>query len=329
MTGLKSFKEKLLKIDANEFESFALELFRFQYKNNTVYNKFCEEIGINFHHVTGLLQIPFLPISLFKTQIIQSGIWKEQTIFTSSGTTASIPSRHYIEDLSYYLSHAEDIFKSLYGNLNEYVILALLPSYLERGGSSLVAMLEHFIKKTGHEESGFYLYEYDKLISALNRARGKNKKVILWGVTYALIDLAEKYNIELDDVIIIETGGMKGRREEWTRIQVHQYIKERLNVGEIHSEYGMTELMSQAYSADSGKFSCGKSMRIFLREINDPFSISNQLNHGVINIMDLANIHSCAFIATEDLGRINSDSSFEVLGRLDNSDIRGCNLLLN
>jgi len=327
---LKSFKSRVEKVSKLTFEKHALELFHFQVKNNPVYKAYLNSIEIDTDQIDSTFMIPFLPISTFKYQTVKTGNWLESKIYESSGTTNDTQSKHYIEDEELYNYISEMIFKKFYGNPKDYEILALLPSYLERSNSSLVHMIQNLIYKSGSENSGFYLDDYDllyrKIKDILNRS---DRKIILWGVTFGLLDFAEKYDMDLKNVIIIETGGMKGRREELTRPEIHNILRTRFNVAKIHSEYGMTELLSQAYSKGDGIFKVPPWMRVYIREIYDPFSINNQLNQGVINIIDLANVHSCAFIATDDLGRIHPDGSFEVLGRLDNSDLRGCNLLLN
>lgn len=327
---LKSFKEKLHLIDKNSFEQAAIELFHFQAVQNPVYAEYLEYLGIKSGQINEIQQIPFLPITLFKHKTIKSGNWEEETYFESSGTTGMHVSKHYIEDITYYHHNSAHIFQLFYGSPSNYIMLALLPSYLQRKRSSLVAMLDHLIQLTGSENSGFYLYEEADMMKKLRKLHAdKGKRIMLFGVTYALLDLAEHYCEDLNEVIIVETGGMKGRREELIRQEVHERLKNSFNVPVIHSEYGMTELMSQAYSKGEGIYKTPPWMKVFTREINDPFSIDNGLSYGVINVIDLANMHSCAFIATEDLGSIKRDESFEILGRMDNSDARGCNLLLN
>lgn len=327
---LKSYKERLQTITRKNFREVALELFNYQKKNNSVYKHYITSVEQNRKSVDSLEQIPFLPISIFKYHAVKTGLWKEKMIFESSGTTGSKVSRHYIRDVEMYHTNSCNIFESFYGDAADYVILALLPSYLERKNSSLVNMLEMLIRKTSSEDSGFYLHNYDALAVRIRRIRRyTHKKVILWGVTYALTDFAEKFPMDLSGWIVMETGGMKGRKEEWVRQEVHTFLKKQLNVDRIHSEYGMTELLSQAYSKREGRFVTPAAMKLLIREINDPFSIDNTLRQGAINIIDLANLDTCAFIATDDLGRINADGTFEVLGRLDNADLRGCNFLLN
>lgn len=327
---LKSFKDKIQLVDKNTFNKTATDLFFYQVRQNPIYREFITYLGIDYNEIKEIQQIPFLPISLFKHKIIKTGDWNEQKIFESSGTTGKEISRHYIEDILYYQIVSSVNFRFFYGDPKSYIILALLPSYLERRQSSLVYMIDHLIKLTCSEDSGFYLHDMEALILKLQKLKARSqRKIIILGVTFALLDLAEKYKEDLSDVIIMETGGMKGRREEIIRREVHEILQSSFNVKRIHSEYGMTELMSQAYSSGNGLFRSPPWMKIFIREINDPLTIQKGPSFGAINIIDLANIHSCAFIATEDLGKINEDESFEILGRLDNSDTRGCNLLLN
>ncbi len=327
---MKSFKENIHLIDQNSFETAALGLFRHQAVHNPVYAKYLEFLGTLPAQIHEIQEIPFLPITLFKQKKIKTGRWKEEEVFESSGTTGMQVSRHYIEDISFYHHISTSIFQSFYGDPKDYIILALLPSYLERKYSSLVRMMDHLIRLTGSDDSGFYLYNENELIRKLRKLRSINgKKIMLFGVTYALLDFAEHFDEDLNGMIIVETGGMKGRREELIRRDVHEILKQRFNVPVVHSEYGMTELISQAYSMGEGLYKAPPWMKVYTREINDPFSIDNGLSYGVINVIDLANVHSCAFIATEDLGSVKSDESFEILGRMDNSDTRGCNLLLN
>ncbi len=327
---LKSFKENIYSIGDNSFKRTAMDLFRYQAEHNLVYAEFIELIGANPDEIVEVRQIPFLPITLYKSKKIVTGDWEEKEVFESSGTSGMQVSRHYIEDISFYDRISYTIFQSFYGDPADYVILALLPTYLEKKHSSLIRMVNHLIRLTGSEDSGFYLYNEEQLIRKLKKLpEDSGKKIMLFGVTYALLDLADHFNTDLGNVIIMETGGMKGRREELTRQEVHERLKKSFNVSHIHSEYGMTELLSQAYSSGEGLYRTPPWMKVYTREINDPFFIDNSLSYGVINVIDLANIHSCAFIATEDLGSVKSDGSFEVLGRMDNSDTRGCNLLLN
>ncbi|ARS37719.1 acyl transferase [Pontibacter actiniarum] len=313
-----------------DFISTALALFRFQAKHNPVYRRYIENLKVNPEEVQALEQIPFLPIEFFKEQQVTTGEFEPEAVFYSSGTTQQTRSRHLVADLGLYQQVSERIFEHFYGPLQEYVILALLPSYLQQGGSSLVAMADYFIKKSGQQEEGFYLHNHDQLLQALRQAKGRGKKVLLLGVSYALLDLAKELQGQEDfsGVAVMETGGMKGRHREMIREELHARLKQGFGVDAIHSEYGMTELLSQGYSRGEGIFWPGYTMRLLLRDLNDPFDIRPDLRSGGINVIDLANVDSCAFIETKDIGRLHPDGSFEVLGRFDNSDIRGCNLLV-
>ncbi len=311
-----------------QFEKIALKVFRFQYDNNEVYREFCDLINQNKQTVKSLKQIPFLPIQFFKSHNIVSNIDKPQTIFTSSGTTGSITSKHIITDLSWYEQSYRQAFSQFYGNIEDYTVLALLPSYLERQGSSLIYMVEDLIQLSNNPDSGFYLNDNDALVEKLLQQEQENKNVLLIGVTFALLDLIEKQNFKLENTIIMETGGMKGRRKEMIREELHKILTKGFGVKAIHSEYGMTELLSQAYSLGNGIFECPSWMQIHIRDTEDPLTYISNGKTGGINVIDLANINSCSFIATQDLGKKYDNGSFEVLGRFDNSDIRGCNLMV-
>lgn len=328
METFKSFAQSLVKLNDSNFQNIALQLFHFQAKNNPVYKQYLGHIKCNPENVSTIQQIRFLPISFFKSQVIKTGQWEACAEFTSSGTTGSISSMHPVYDLDFYRTHAERIFNHFFGDLESFHFLALLPSYLEREGSSLIEMMNYFINRSKSGHSGFYLHNLKELADKLIKLKAGKRKVILWGVSFALLDLAEHYELDLSHCIIIETGGMKGRRREWIREELHEYLCRRFKVKVIHSEYGMTELMSQAYSFGSGVYQCPSSMRVLIRNINDPFEWLNPGKTGGINIVDLANFHSCAFIETQDIGVMNEGGDFEVLGRIDNSDIRGCNLLV-
>jgi phenylacetate-coenzyme A ligase PaaK-like adenylate-forming protein len=329
LNNLKSFQAHISVINAESFEEIALELFHFQAINNNVYAKYIQALKLKPSNINRIEDIPFLPISLFKSQVVKTTEWEEELIFQSSGTSGEYTSKHYVKSTTEYLLNAERCFEQFYGPVSDYHFLALLPSYLERKDSSLVLMLDHFIRKNGNDRGGFYLNNTAELLVQLEHLRQQDCKVILWGVTFALLDLAEQHQINLSDCIIMETGGMKGRRKELTREEVHDVLCNSFQVRDVHSEYGMTELMSQAYAKSKGMFSCPSTMRVFIRDVNDPFHFLPADTTGGINIIDLANIHSCAFIETEDLGKLNKGGGFEVLGRFDQSDVRGCNLLFN
>jgi phenylacetate-coenzyme A ligase PaaK-like adenylate-forming protein len=325
---LTDFTSLIPTINDGNFEDIALDLFRFQVTNNPVYHSYLNHRQVDHTKIASLSQIPFLPIGFFKTHSIVSGDWKPEMEFSSSGTTGMATSQHKVWSLPFYLSHSEKTFEHFFGAIHNYHFLALLPSYLERKGSSLIAMMEHFIKQSQSVDSGFYLFNQTELIKKLEDLRRSKKKVILWGVSFALLDLAEKFEIDLSHCIIIETGGMKGRRKEWIREELHEFLCKRLNVKRIGSEYGMTELMSQAYSHGNGLYEASHCMKVLIRDINDPYQNIPIGRVGAINIIDLANAHSCAFIETHDLGKLGQSGYFEVLGRIDNSDLRGCNLLV-
>lgn len=312
----------------SEFEVKALEVFRFQYHNNAVYQEFCEHLGRNPENIQQILDIPFLPIEFFKSKAIVTGEKKPQISFSSSGTTGAQTSQHHVTDLGIYEQSYLNAFQHFYGTIQDYCVLALLPSYLEREGSSLIYMVDDLIKKSGHLESGFYLDELDTLKSKILELDASGSKVLLIGVSFALLDFAEKYPVRLNNTIVMETGGMKGRRKELIRNELHQILKRGFGVSTIHSEYGMTELLSQAYSLENGVFKTPNWMRVLIRDTEDPLSFQKKGKTGGINVIDLANINSCAFIATQDLGKLYENDSFEILGRFDHSDIRGCNLMV-
>ena len=325
-----NWEEEIFAItNENDFEKTALRIFQYQATNNIVYKEYLKHLKFDISTVKTLTQIPFLPIDFFKSHKVVSTTKKEQAIFTSSGTTGNLTSRHYVPDLKIYEASFTKGFEQYYGAVSDYCILALLPSYLEREGSSLIYMMEKLIKDSKHEKSGFYLHNHEELIATISDLKKQNQKILLLGVSFALLDLAEKFQLDLDDVIVMETGGMKGRRKEITREELHAFLTQRLDVGKIHSEYGMTELLSQAYSKGDSLFFTPSWMKILIRDTYDPFSYEQQGRSGGVNVIDLANIHSCSFIETQDLGRIHADGSFEILGRFDHSDIRGCNLLVN
>jgi phenylacetate-coenzyme A ligase PaaK-like adenylate-forming protein len=311
------------------FEEKALALFRFQAAANSVYREYLTLLGRDPTKITALAQIPFLPIGFFKHHAVSSRSGSAATVFESSGTTGQTRSRHHVHDTDWYEMVARRLFEQTYGPLRDWHVLALLPSYLERTGSSLVYMVSHFMQASGSAHGGFFLHNRQQLVERIEKLRETGGKVLLIGVTFALLELAEQFGgRHWPDVTVMETGGMKGRREEMTRDEVHATLKAAFGLPAVHSEYGMTELLSQAYSSGEGVFTMPPTMRVFLRDVNDPFCMDYQLRHGGINVIDLANVDSCAFIETEDLGVLHSPDAFKVLGRLDNADVRGCNLLV-
>jgi phenylacetate-coenzyme A ligase PaaK-like adenylate-forming protein len=311
-----------------QFEKIALKVFRYQYENNLVYQEFCDFLKVEKHTVKSLQQIPFLPIQFFKSHDVVSNQDAIQETFTSSGTTGMITSKHLVTDVSLYEQSYRLAFSEFYGNIEDYAVLALLPSYLERNGSSLIYMVKDLIELSNNEQSGFYLHNYNELISKLIALDNSGQNIILIGVTYALLDLIEKQNFQLKNTIIMETGGMKGRRKEIIREELHNILCKGFGVLSIHSEYGMTELLSQAYSLGNGIFECPAWMQVLIRDPEDALTYVDYGKTGGINVIDLANINSCSFIATQDLGKKQHNNTFEVLGRFDNSDIRGCNLMV-
>lgn len=311
-----------------EFHKIALKIFRYQFENNSVYHDFCVHLKKNPTNVKKILDIPFLPIEFFKTHPIISLAVPNPTVFSSSGTTGSITSQHLVSDISLYEESYRRGFACFYGAIENYTLLALLPSYLERKGSSLVYMVEDLIQKTNQPESGFYLHNHEELIQKLRKLESASENVLLMGVSYALLDLIEKLDFSLKNTIVMETGGMKGKRKEMIREELHAVLSKGFGVPEIHSEYGMTELLSQAYSFGNGIFQCPPWMQVLIRDTEDALSWLENGKTGGINVIDLANIHSCSFIATQDVGKKHDNQSFEVLGRFDNSDIRGCNLMV-
>ncbi len=311
-----------------DFERVSLQIFHHQYTNNSIYQRFCNLLGITKTSIQSSHDIPHLPIQFFKQEKIVSTNTPTSKIFTSSGTTGTITSKHYVSDLSLYEDSFRKGFKHFYGNITDYVVLALLPSYLEREGSSLIYMTERLIKDSKHIESGFYLHNLDELADTLKKLLSENKKILLLGVSFALLDLAEQTDILLNEnVIVMETGGMKGKRKEMVREELHHTLKKGLGISQIHSEYGMTELLSQSYSKKDGIFYTPPWMKISIRNTEDALTSLGNGKTGGVNIIDLANINSCAFIATQDLGKTYTNGSFEILGRFDHSDIRGCNLM--
>jgi len=324
---------KIFSVDNDGFEALALEIFRFQYAENPVYNDWCKALQINPGDVRAIAKIPFLPVSFFKTHIVQSGLAEKPVLFESSGTTKTVTGRHWVNDISLYEKSFTAAFEKFYGRIKDYCVIGLLPAYLERANSSLVYMVDKLVRQSGHEKSGFYLNEYEKLYNTLLHLEDKKQKTLLIGVTFALLDFADAYNLPLRYTIMMETGGMKGRRKEMIRDEVHEHLKKSFSLSSIHSEYGMTELLSQAYSKGDGIFNCPPWMKVLAREEDDPLHLqsepgNNAIKRGALNVIDLANVYSCSFIATDDAGKVFPDGSFEVQGRMDNSDIRGCNLLI-
>lgn len=311
-----------------EFEDLALQVFKFQFENNSVYRSFCDLLYKHPSEIKTVNDIPFLPIQFFKSRDILSSSEPIKTTFTSSGTSGSATSKHHVTNLSIYTQSFTTAFEQFYGNMEDYAVLGLLPSYLEREGSSLIYMVDAMIKTSKHPESGFYLNNLSELKDNLIKLDSEGKKTLLIGVSFALLDLVETYEFNLMNTVIMETGGMKGRRKELIRPELHDTLKKGFGVEQIHSEYGMTELLSQAYSKGNGAFECPPWMKILTRDTEDALTIQKSGKAGGINIIDLANINSCAFIATQDLGRIHENGTFEVIGRFDNSDIRGCNLMV-
>jgi len=314
-----------------EFEAVALRIFRLQAEHNTVYKKYLELIKCRPEAVASISQIPFLPIEFFKTHEIKTDGQKTSSktmTFTSSGTSGQEVSKHFVADISVYEKSFCAGFELFYGPVKDFCILALLPSYLEREGSSLVYMMDALIKDSGHPQSGFYLHDHQRLFEVLESLKKQNQKTILLGVTYALLDFAEDHPVNFPGLIVMETGGMKGKRDEMIRANVHEELKKGFGVSHVHSEYGMTELLSQAYSGGEGIFHSPPWMKIIIHQQHDLFTEAEEGQTGVISVIDLANVYSCSFITTQDVGRRHADGYFEVLGRTDFSDVRGCNLMV-
>jgi phenylacetate-coenzyme A ligase PaaK-like adenylate-forming protein len=311
-----------------DFKQMAFSVFRHQFENNKVYRSFCDLLYIHPSDIHSLEQIPFLPIQFFKNKKIISSLEEVQEVFTSSGTTGSITSKHYVTDIEFYKESYLKGFAHFYGNIEDYTVLALLPNYLERKGSSLVYMVADLIKRSKNKKSGFYLNNIDELAKKLIHLDKKGQKILLIGVSFALLDLIEKHKFQLKNTIVMETGGMKGRRKELVRDELHQILQNGFGVDAIHSEYGMTELLSQGYSKGNGIFETPSWMRILTRDTEDALTILPTGKAGGINIIDLANYNSCSFLATQDLGKVHQNGTFEIIGRFDNSDIRGCNLMV-
>ncbi len=328
-TARQKLQRGIKEVNASNFTDVAMDLFRFQATFNPVFGRWLQLLDVDIKALTSPQEVPFLPIRFFKSHLLQTGHWLPEKVFTSSGTTGNTTSRHAVRHTSWYVENCRRGFTAQYGPPEDYVWLALLPSYLERANSSLIAMADHFIRHSRHPESGFFLYEHEELLDVLRRCSAQDLPVVLLGVSFALLDLAENHPQPLaSSVTIMETGGMKGRRRELTRSELHQVLKRAFDQPAIHSEYGMTELFSQAYSRGEGIFAPSPTMRVLVREVTDPFHRPPAGRSGALDIIDLANIDTLAFLATDDLGRVYEDGTFEVLGRLDASDIRGCNLLV-
>ncbi len=313
---------------AQDFTRLALSVFKHQFEHNAVYRSFCDLLYVHPAEVTSLDQIPFLPIQFFKSHEVITSRETPKITFTSSGTTGSIPSTHRVSDISWYEQSFRTAFEHFYGDISSYTVLALLPNYLEREGSSLIYMVKDFIEKSNSPKSGFYLDDLDGLAATVSSLDAQGEKVLVIGVSFALLDLIERHSFSLKHTIIMETGGMKGRRKELIRNELHEHLCRGFGVDVIHSEYGMTELLSQAYSKGNGVFECPPWMKVLVRDTEDPFHMLPPSKTGGLNIIDLANYNSCSFIATQDLGKLNTNGTFEVLGRFDHSDIRGCNLMV-
>ena len=310
---------------SSQFNKLTLEIFNFQYDNNTIYRSYLDKTKSN---VNAVEDIPYLPIEFFKSKKVLAKNQKPQIVFESSGTTGQLVSKHYVARLAIYVKSYLKTFEYFYGNIEDYCVLALLPSYMEREGSSLIYMVKDLIAKSGNPKSGFYLDNKVDLLKTLESLDQSAGKAILIGVSYALLDISEHHSLNLKNTILMETGGMKGRRTELVRDELHSILKNSFGLDAVHSEYGMTELLSQAYSKAEGIFNCPPWMSVSIRETEDPLTTEPFGKVGGINIIDLANIYSCSFIATQDLGRVYKDGSFEVLGRFDHSDVRGCNLMM-
>jgi hypothetical protein len=327
------WNHKIFNITEAGFNDLALEVFRFQYINNNVYKAYLDALGVNAPKLSRVEDIPFLPIKFFKTHTVQSSVFEPEIIFESSGTSQTLNSKHSVKDLNLYEESFKKGFEYFYGRINNYCILGLLPAYLERTGSSLVYMVDKMINLSSHPQSGFYLNEYQKLFETLRQLEDKGQETLLIGVSFALLDFFEQYPMKLKNTIVMETGGMKGRRREMIRPELHAALTVGSGVKEIHSEYGMTELLSQAYSKGNGIFNCPPWMKVLVRDEEDPLLIKTLSAtrvplSGAVNIIDLANVYSCSFIATDDAAKLYADGSFEILGRMDGSDLRGCSLMI-
>lgn len=328
MEAFKSFEHLLQTVNENSFERIALEIFKFQAKHNPLYKEYLSHLHVNAHEVSTISEIPFVPIQFFKSHQVKTGTFIPHKLYRSSGTTHHTESKHWIWSEGFYHQHALRLFQDEFGEIGQFVILALLPSYLEKGDSSLVSMVRYFIDKTNHPKSGFYLHNYEQLVKDAEELKKGKNKIIVWGVTYALLEIAEQFSPNWSGCFVFETGGMKGRRKEMIREELHAILKEKLNVQSIYSEYGMTELLSQAYCKDGVWFRPSATLKVVIREIGDPRKVGLINQNGGINVIDLANFATLSFIETEDIGKCDELGHFQVLGRMDNSDVRGCNLLV-
>lgn len=324
-------EQKIFQITTNqEFEDICNELFNLHYNNNKTYSAFCNLLGIDLKKISSISEIPFLPVEFFKSKKIYLDSFDAQNYFSSSATTGAIPSKHYYHSLDVYEKSFTKSFEFFYGDVSDYNFLCLLPSYLEREGSSLIYMANYFITKSNltNKKSNFYLNNLEELKNTLQHIISRKEKFILLGVSFALLDFSEKYSIDLSSGIVMETGGMKGRRKELIREELHKLLKSSFNLNEIHSEYGMSELLTQGYSKENGVYNCPHWMKVLIRDNTDNKSYVKNGNSGCINVIDLANMYSCPFISTQDIGKKYDDNSFEVLGRIDQADVRGCNLMV-
>lgn len=325
-------EDKIFNIQQGQIDELAIEVFRFQYANNLLYKSFIDALTIDPQTVSSVASIPFLPVSFFKTHEVKSTSFTPEVVFESSGTTQSGNSRHLLKSLSMYRKSFTKAFRNFYGEPEGWCIIGLLPSYLERRHSSLVLMVDELIKLSRHEASGFYLYNHEELARVISSNERANQKTLLIGVTFALLDFAEAFSMPLKHTIVMETGGMKGRRKEITREEVHQLLKSRWALKSVHSEYGMTELLSQAYSRQDGIFISPPWMKVLVRDEDDPLTVKtsqqNRIVTGLVNVIDLANLYSCSFVAVDDICKLHPDGSFEILGRMDSSDVRGCSLMV-
>lgn len=328
MLDINSLSQRIISVNSLTFDDLALEIFRFQFDHNPTYRSFVQALGKQVSDINEVDDIPFLPIEFFKTKNVQTGEWNTETVFESSGTSQMQPSKHAVFNEEYYLKNCLNGFEEVYGNLEGYTILALLPSYLERGNSGLISMVNYFIKQSGNHKSGFFLNEWESLNDTLVSLRDQGRKVLLIGVTFGLLDFTEKFQMSFPELIVMETGGMKGRREEMIRSDVHAVLKEAFDIEKVHSEYGMTELFSQAYSHGEGIFFPSRTMKVISRDLNDPLAYPFKGRNGGLNVIDLANFMTCSFIETKDMGEVFEDGSFEVRGRIDNAELRGCNLMM-